>query len=165
VTSRWPVVTTWTAARWGIGAAAAVLSAAALVFANGAFDAAALPGAAWTGALVLAGSAALGLLVASLVKAPIGAEATFCDLRGPLFGAIGLLLATTQSRSSLLVQMFAGLPLDAIRWGVQPAVGVAAVVLMGAALSARLKLERDALADPAAAQACATCVPIRPGPR
>ncbi|WP_208710946.1 hypothetical protein [Sinomonas sp. R1AF57] len=99
------------------------------------------------------------------MRSPIGAEATFCDLRGPLFGAIGLLLATTQSRSGLLMQMFAGLPLDAIHWGVQPAVGVAAVVLMAAALSARLKLERDALADPAEAKACATCVPIRPGPR
>lgn len=127
MTSRWLIITTWTAARWGIGAAAAVLSAAALVFANGAVDGAALPGAAWT-------------------------------------GAIGLLLATTRSRSGLLVQMFAGLPLDAIRWGVQPAVGVAAVVLLGGALSARLKLEGDTLADPAAAQACATFVPIRPWP-
>jgi hypothetical protein len=139
-----------------------VLAAAALVFANGAFAATSLPGTLWTGALVGAGSASFGLLVGSLVGAPIGAGATACDVRGPLFGLMGLLLATTQGRSSLLVQLFAGLPLDAIRYGVQPAVGAAAVVLMAAALSARLRLERDALEDPAGAQACATCVPLFP---
>lgn len=65
----------------------------------------------------------------------------------------------------LLVQMFAGLPLDAIRSGVQPAVGGAAVVLVAAALSGRLRLERAALADPANAEACATCTPLFPGRR
>jgi hypothetical protein len=139
-----------------------VLAAAALVVANGAFDAASLPGALWTAVLVAAGSAAFGLLVGSLVGAPIGAEATACDVRGPLFGVMGLLLATTQGRSSLLVQLFAGLPLDAIRYGVQPAAGAAAVALMAAALSARLRLERDALSDPAGAQPCAACVPLFP---
>ncbi|AMM34665.1 hypothetical protein SA2016_4011 [Sinomonas atrocyanea] len=160
--SRWSVPMTWTGSRWATAAAAVVLAAAALVFANGAFAAASLPGALWTAALVGVGSATFGLLVGSLVGAPIGAGATACDLRGPLFGMMGLLLATTQSRSSLLVQLFAGLPLDAIRFGVQPAVGAAAVALMAAALSSRLRLERDALADPAGAQACATCVPLFP---
>lgn len=158
--TRRAVLATWTRGRWATAAGAAVLAAAALVVANGAFVAASLPGALWTAVLVAAGSAAFGLLVGSLVGAPIGAEATACDVRGPLFGMMGLLLATTQSRSSLLVQLFAGLPLDAIRFGVQPAVGGAAVVLMAAALSSRLRLERDALADPAGAQACSTCVPL-----
>lgn len=166
--SRWSVLRTWTGARRATAAAAAALAAAALVFANGAFDAAPFPGAlwmvalVWTVALVAAGSAAFGLLVGSLVRAPIGAEPTACDVRGPLFGMTGLLLATTQSRSSLLVQLFAGLPPDAIRAVVQPAVGAAAVALMVAALSARCRLERDALADPAGTQACATCAPLFP---
>lgn len=161
--SRWSVPRTWTGTRWGIGAAAAVLAAAALVFINGSFAGVPLAGALWNGALVLVGSAVFGLLVGSLVGAPIGAEATVCDVRGPLFGMMGLSLALTQSESSLLVQLFAGLPLDAIRLGVQPAVGAAAVVLMAGALSARLRLERDTLADPSAAQACATCSPLFPG--
>jgi hypothetical protein len=160
--TRRAVLATWLRGRWATAAAAAVLAAAALVVANGAFDAASLPGALWTAVLVAAGSAAFGLLVGSLVGAPIGAEATACDVRGPLFGMMGLLLATTQGRSSLLVQLFAGLPLDAIRYGVQPAAGAAAVALMAAALSARLRLERDALSDPAGAQACAACVPLFP---
>lgn len=140
----------------------AVLVAAALILANGAFDGAAFPGALWTALLVLAGSAAMGLLIGSFVSAPIGAEATMCDLRGPLFGMMGLLLATTQGQQSTIVQMFAGLSLDTIRFVVQPAVGIAAVALMAAALSGRLKLERDAFADPTNAAACATCVPLVP---
>lgn len=159
---RWSVLRTWTRTRRGIAATVAVLAAAALVFANGAFDGAALPGALWTGLLVLAGSAAVGLLIGSFVGAPIGAEATMCDLRGPLFGMMGLLLATTQGQQSTIVQMFAGLSLDTIRFVVQPVVGIAAVALMATALSGRLRLERDALADPANAEACATCVPLVP---
>lgn len=161
-TTRWSVLAAWTRVRWAAAAAAAGLAAAALVFANGAFAGAPLPWALWTAAVVAAGSAAFGLLVGSLVGAPIGADATACDVRGPLFGMMGLLLATTQSRSGLIVQLFAGLPLDAIRYAVQPAVASAAVVLMVAALSGRLRLERDALADPAAAEACATCMPLFP---
>lgn len=163
LSSRWSVLGMWTRTRWGIGATAAVLAAAALVFANGAFAGAATPGALWIGLLVLAGSAAMGLLVGSLVGAPIGAEATMCDLRGPLFGMMGLLLATTQGSQSMIVQMFAGLPLDTIHFVVQPAVGVAAVVLMTAALSGRLRLERSAIEDPVNAEACATCTPLFPG--
>lgn len=162
---RWSVLRTWARGRWSVGAAAAVLAAAALAVANGAFSGATLPGVLWTGLLVLAGSAALGLLVASLVGAPIGAEATVCDLRGPLFGMMGLLLATSQGNQSMIVQLFAGLSLDTIRLVVQPAVGVAAVALMLAALSSRLRLEHTALADPENAAACATCTPIFPGRR
>ncbi|GAB3273329.1 hypothetical protein GCM10027449_10810 [Sinomonas notoginsengisoli] len=165
LTGRRSVLRTWGRTRWGTAAAAALLAAAALVFANGAFDGASVAAALGASVLVVAGSASLGLLIGSFVSAPIGAEATVCDIRGPLFGLMGLMLATSQSRSSLLVQMFAGLPLDAIRFAVQPAVGVAAVALMVAALAGRLRLERSALSDPARAEACATCTALFPGRR
>jgi len=145
---RWPTV------RWAAALATAALSAGLLVIAS------ALPvasgadaGTLWSLSAVAAGSALIGLIVASYLRAPIGADAFLCDLRWPAVGLLALHFSTDlRSAEPILVG------------AVRPAVAVAAIVLLLWALRERLASERRAAgrADADAEASGEVCNPCRP---
>ncbi|KHL03613.1 hypothetical protein LK10_08475 [Sinomonas humi] len=151
----------WGPRRWAAAGATAAAAALLLSTASAPFEAG--PGwGAMAVALLAVGSAALGMLAGTYLRAPAGAQPTVCDLRWPLLGAVGLSLATTGAPSGLLAQLLAGLPEAAIRWAVQPGLGAAAIAVTAAALHRRLGIAADALSGPATGPACSTCRPLFP---
>lgn len=150
---------TWSTRRWMI--TAAVAAAAFIAFATGyaprADDA---DGALWwTVAATALGASLIGLIVASYIGTPLGADATLCDTRWPALGLIALYL-TTEVRS-----------LDPIVSGTaRPALAAAALTLLIWALRERLVSERRATtrresSESAEGEVCTTCTPLFPRPR
>ncbi|TFD54091.1 hypothetical protein E3T46_01660 [Cryobacterium sp. Hh11] len=140
---------------------AAVAAAAFMAFATGyaprADDA---DGALWwTVAATTLGASLIGLIVASYVGTPIGADATLCDTRWPALGLIALYL-TTEVRS-----------LDPIVSGAaRPVLAAAALALLIWALRERLVSERRATtrresSESAEGEVCTTCTPLFPRSR
>ncbi|TFD45031.1 hypothetical protein E3T55_19755 [Cryobacterium frigoriphilum] len=101
----------------------------------------------------------IGLIVASYIGTPIGADATLCDTRWPALGLIALYL-TTEIRS-----------LDPIVIGAaRPVLIAAAGALLIWALRERLVSERRAntrheSSEAAEGEVCATCTPLFPRSR
>lgn len=131
---------------------AIAVTAASAAFLLAATGMAAVPTSGWTGyVFVAAGSILAGLLAGSYVGAPIGAAATFCDLRWPVAGLLGLVWANTYRGDQPPVQI---------------AVGVLALAVMAWALRARLELERQVSLAPdpenAEAEVCTDCRPLFP---
>ncbi|WP_206750320.1 hypothetical protein [Cryobacterium sp. TMS1-13-1] len=150
---------TWSTRRWIITAAAAAAAFMAFVtgYAPRADDA---DGALWwTVAATALGASLIGLIVASYVGPPIGADATLCDTRWPALGLIALYL-TTEVRS-----------LDPIVSGAaRPALAAAALALLIWALRERLVSERRATtrresSESAEGEVCTTCTPLFPRSR
>ncbi|MBW4096000.1 MAG: hypothetical protein HIU81_11865 [Acidobacteria bacterium] len=94
-----------------------------------------------------------GLLAGSYVRAPIGAGATFCDLRWPVIGLFGTIWANSPRQAAPSVQIV---------------IGILALSVMAWALYARLKLERHVIQAAAAApegaepEVCTDCRPLFP---
>ncbi|MEO5315227.1 hypothetical protein PV772_14095 [Pseudarthrobacter sp. CC12] len=131
---------------------AIAVAAASAVFLLAATGIAAVPTSGWTGyVFVAAGSILAGLLAGSYVGAPIGAAATFCDLRWPVAGLLGLVWANTYRGDQPPAQI---------------AVGILALAVMAWALRARLELERRVSLAPdpgnAEAEVCTDCRPLFP---
>lgn len=127
---------------------AIAVTAASAVFLLAATGMAADPTTSWTGyVFVAAGSILAGLLAGSYV----GAAATFCDLRWPVAGLLGLMWANTYRGDQPLAQS---------------AVGILALAVMAWALRARLELERRVSLAPdpgnAEAEVCTDCRPLFP---
>lgn len=140
------VMLSWARKRVVTAIIAAAASAAFLLIGTGiATD----PAAGWAGyASVAAASMLAGLLAGSYVDAPIGADATFCDLRWPVAGLLGTLWANSPREAQPQVQL---------------AVGVLALALMVWALHTRLRLERAATrANNPEIEACTDCRPLFP---
>jgi hypothetical protein len=126
----------------------------------------------WAYAIALAGAVLIGLIVVGYVGAPHGAEATFCDLRWPIIGTIGVAVAIdSPAHRSILSDLF-GIS-GTVSSITQPILGVAALALMVWALHGRVWRERAALtaaaiaaldphADPSPGAACTTCQPLFP---
>lgn len=102
----------------------------------------------WAAPLILAGSLALGALIASYIGAPIGAEATFCDLRWPLLAIVLLHLAT---------DFFSVAPL--VAGPTRLILGAAATLLLLWALRERVRAEQRARTTDDGAT-CTTCRPL-----
>lgn len=155
----------WPGIRWVIAAIVGLGVLAGMVAASGL--AATPPGGGpgmpwWAYPVIGAGSVLTGLLVAGYFRAPLGAEATFCDLRWPLFGLLGMAMATGSRETG---GTFAGLlvgPPGSLADLTRLAVGVASVTVVAWALSGRLGLEREALAAQAGGDDLATCTTCRP---
>ncbi|TFC10378.1 hypothetical protein E3O19_15340 [Cryobacterium algoritolerans] len=152
---------TWPVKRRMISAGVAVGVVVALVVASGtvgyAGGAITFPGTWWGYLLVVPGAGLVGLVVASYFDAPIGAEATMCDLRWPMLGVISLYLSTDLRTVVPLLDGFG-----------RPVVAVAAIALLSWALLERLASEYRALAqwDRSAegedGEVCRTCRPLFP---
>lgn len=141
----------WPAVRWATASVGAVLSAGLLVLASALPLAGADAATLWSLAAVAAGSALIGLIVASYLRTPIGADATLCDLRWPVIGLLALHAATDlRSAEPILVG------------AVRPVVAIATIALLLWALRERLESERrvtDADAE-ASGEVCTTCRPL-----
>jgi len=165
---------TWQASRRLIATGVGLAAFAVLVLASGIVSVAdgglSLPGPWWAYPVGAAGTILIGLIVASYIGTPIGADATLCDTRWPVLGLIALYLAT-DARTA--VPMITGIA--------RPAIAVAAIALLVWALLERLRSERRALvvrdrAAPRANEAghsgevtdhgevCTTCRPLFPRP-
>jgi hypothetical protein len=111
----------------------------------------------WTVAATALGASLIGLIVASYIGTPIGAEATLCDARWPALGLIALYL-TTEVRS-----------LDPVVSGAaRPVLATAALTLLIWALRERLASERRATTrneSSTEGEACTTCTPLFPRSR
>ncbi|WP_294181167.1 hypothetical protein [uncultured Schumannella sp.] len=83
-------------------------------------------------ALVI-GSLLAGATFATFLRPPVGAEATVCDLRGPLIGSVLLGLGTDAGEASLVTGV------------AQPVLAVASLIVLGVGLYDRLRRERAAL--------------------
>lgn len=95
----WGQVRRWRSSRVAVAAVAAAAAAAVVVATNGMMTETA---ATWWSFVVLAaGSLLTGLVAGSYIGAPIGAEATLCDLRWPVLGLTGLVVATSTGQGSL----------------------------------------------------------------
>ena len=144
------VLRSWSRTRVAAAAAAAGLAAVFLMAANGMIAGA---GTGWTGyALVGAGSILAGFLAGSYVGAPIGAAATFCDLRWPVLGLFGVVWASSTREAVPSVQV---------------AVGLLALAVMAWALNGRLELERRVTlarggSPEADVDVCTDCRPLFP---
>lgn len=152
----------WPARRRVIAGGVAIAAFAALILASGTVGvvggAIAVLGAWWSIPAVAVGSVLIGLVVASYFGTGIGADATLCDTRWPVFGFIALLLAT-DARTA--VPILTGIT--------RPVVAVAAIALLVWALRARLSTERRAQArlsreseDQPDGETCLTCRPLFP---
>ncbi len=141
----------------GIGAAAA---AAAVVSVNGMLSATAVPW--WSLAFLAAGAVLTGLILGSYVRAPIGAEATLCDVRWPVIGLIGLVLATSTGPGTLATHLFAGAAPWVLAGVIQPVFALLALSLLAWALRERLRLERWAMAPPGEGDPTGDCPSCRP---
>ena len=129
----------WPTRRWIVAVGVAVVAFAGLMITSGMVATAdgvlAFPGPWWAYAVAAAGTSVVGLIVASYIATPIGADATLCDLRWPILGLIALHLST-DLRTAVPV----------LTGAVRPAVAVAAVALLVWALVERLGRERRAIA-------------------
>jgi len=143
----------WTPRRRLIALGVAVAAHVVLSLATGAFAGVggplAFPASWWAYALTLLGSGMLGLVVASYFSAPIGGEATRCDLRWPVLGLMALYLSTDLRTAE---PMLTGV--------VRPVVALAAVALLVWALRERLAAEHHAVADTDVGTVCTTCRPL-----
>ena len=152
-------VRVWPARRWGI--VVAVAAGAFIALATGYAPIAGGAGDAlwWTVAATALGASLIGLIVASYIGTPIGADATLCDTRWPALGLIALYL-TTEARS-----------LDPVVSGAaRPVLAVAALTLLIWALRERLASERRATtrsesSESAEGEVCTTCTPLFPRSR
>lgn len=97
---------------------AIAVTAASAVFLLAATGMATVPTSGWPGyVFVAAGSLLAGLLAGSYVGAPIGAGATFCDLRWPVAGLLGLVWANTYRGDQPPVKIAVGiLALAVMAW-------------------------------------------------
>ena len=116
------------------------------------------PGTWWSIPAGVVGSILIGLIIASYIGTPIGADATLCDTRWPGFGLIALFLATD---ARTIVPILTGIT--------RPVVAVAAMVLLVWALRERLASERRTTArldraspDHIDGEVCTTCRPLFP---
>ncbi len=150
---------TWTPRRWLIATAVAVV--VLIVLSIGYVPSAGGAGIALWGtvAVTALGASLIGLIVASYIGAPIGADATLCDTRWPALGLIALYL-TTEIRS-----------LDPVVSGAaRPVLAAAALTLLFWALRERLASERRATtrnesSGSTEGEVCATCTPLFPRSR
>ena len=152
---------TWPGRRRMIAAGVAAAVLAMLTLASGAVavvgGSLVFPGAPWAYAVTIVGAGLIGLVVASYFDAPIGGEATRCDVRWPVLGLIAFYLTTELHEAVPLIS-------DAVR----PVVAVAAVALLVWALLERLRSEHRAVSDRDQDQdgeVCTTCKPLFPAPR
>jgi hypothetical protein len=144
----------WTSRRWLI--TTAVAAAVLIVLSIGYAPSAGGAGVALWGAVAVTslGASLIGLIVASYIGTPIGADATLCDTRWPALGLIALYL-TTETRS-----------LDPVVSGAaRPLLIAAALVMLIWALRERLVSEgrantRRESSDSAEGEVCATCTPL-----
>ncbi|TDW28713.1 hypothetical protein [Cryobacterium psychrophilum] len=143
----------WAPRRRIIALGVASITYVVLSIASGAFavvgGALAFPGSWWAYALTVIGSGMLGLVVASYFSAPIGGEATRCDLRWPVLSLIAMYLATDMRT---VEPIFTG--------AVRPVVALAAVALLAWALRERLTAEHRAMSDTGDGATCSTCRPL-----
>lgn len=119
----------------------------------------------WAVPVGTAGAVLVGVIVATYVAAPPGARVTFCDLRWPIIGIIGLSFAIDAPGGEPLVQEMFGVSASTTLV-LQPVLGLATLALLGWALRKRLALVHAARAaerDSNALEACETCIPIFPG--
>ncbi|TFB59384.1 hypothetical protein E3N86_10415 [Cryobacterium sp. Hz7] len=81
----------WPRRRRMVAAGIAAAALTALTLASGSVAVAGgslmFPGAVWAYAVTVVGAGLIGLVVASYFDAPIGGEATRCDVRWPVLGA------------------------------------------------------------------------------
>ncbi|MEO6200496.1 MAG: hypothetical protein ABIX44_04950 [Cryobacterium sp.] len=144
---------TWQASRRRIATGVALAAFALLVLASGIVNVAdgalSLPGPWWASAAAAAGAILIGLIGASYVGTPIGADATLCDTRWPVLGLIALYLASDLRTAVPLITGIA-----------RPAITIAAIALLVWALLERLRSERRAVADDG--EVCTTCRPVFP---
>lgn len=116
----------------------------------------------WAVPVGAAGAALVGAIMASYVGAPRGARLTYCDLRWPIIGIIGLSLAIDTPGGQPLVQEMFGTSATTTAV-LQPILGVATLLLLVWALRKRVALVRAAREANSDADTCETCVPIFPG--
>ena len=152
----------WPRRRRMVAAGIAAATLTALTLASGSVAVAGgslmFPGAVWAYAVTVVGAGLIGLVVASFFDAPIGGEATRCDVRWPVLGLIAVYL-TTELREAV--------PLIAA--AVRPVVAVAAIALLAWALLERLGIEHRAVDDRSEngedGEVCTTCKPLFPATR
>ncbi len=111
------------------------------------------------------GAVLVGAIVATYIAAPPGARVTFCDLRWPIIGVIGLSLAIDTPGGEPLVQEMFGVS-GSTTLMLQPVIGLATLALLSWVLKKRIALVRAARAaqqDSNSPEACETCIPIFPG--
>ena len=153
---------TWPSRRRMIAAGVAASVLAVLTLASGSVavvdGSLVFPGARWAYLVTVVGAGLIGLVVASYFDAPIGGEATRCDVRWPVLGLIAVYL-TTELREAV--------PLIAA--AVRPVVAVAAIALLAWALLERLGIEHRAVDDRSVngedGEVCTTCKPLFPATR
>ena len=149
----------WTPRRWLI--ASAVAAGVFMVLALGFAPIAGGAGSVSWGTVSVAalGASLIGLIVASYIGTPVGADATLCDARWPALGLLALYLAT-EIRS-----------LDPVVIGAaRPVLIAAALTLLVWALRERLASERRATtrresSESAEGEVCTTCTPLFPRSR
>lgn len=84
----------------------------------------------WAYPTVGVGAVLTGMIVAGYIRTPVGAEATFCDLRWPLFGLTGIALATgSRDAGSTFAGLLVGPP-GSLADLARLAVGVASIILL-----------------------------------
>ncbi|WP_256041452.1 hypothetical protein [Cryobacterium sp. SO1] len=126
----------WSRRRRLVATAVAVSASGGLILAASMVSSAPGLGAPWWAFVGVAGGGILlGLIVAGYLEAPIGAEATVCDLRWPLLGLLGLYLA---SDARALVPTLSA--------EARPVLALASVAVLVWALAERMRGERHALA-------------------
>lgn len=116
----------------------------------------------WTVPVGAAGAVLVGVTMASYVGAPRGARLTYCDLRWPIIGVIGLSLAIDASGGQPLIQEMFGVSQTATAV-LQPILGIATLALLAWALRRRVALVRAARDANSDVDTCETCVPVFPG--
>lgn len=159
----WHQLRSWQRPRLAAAGIAAVAAAVTLVSLNG--MTAGTGATWWTVGVAAAGSLLTGLLVGSFVRAPIGAEATVCDTRWPVFGLTGLVIGTSTGPASLAAQLFTGAAPAVLAGVIQPAFALLSFALLGWALRERLELERKVVApspEGDGGEVCTTCRPLFP---
>ena len=159
----------WPRNRWYLSALVAATVLLGLGVTNGLIgvpadvgvDPLASPPAWWWYPFAIMGAGLVGLILATYRGAPIGAEATFCELRWPVLGIAGVAFAGLPSSSIGLV----ALTPSALGVVTRLALGLAALALLVWALLQRLAREQEAIVpdrergvDPGSA--CSTCRPI-----
>ncbi|MGW9629865.1 hypothetical protein ACWGST_04120 [Agromyces sp. NPDC055520] len=152
----------WPASRRPIAVAAGI-GAAAILVATGSLVTSSARVPWWTWPVIAVGAVLLGLVIATFRAAPIGAEPVVCDLRWPVFGLVGLSLATEQVSAVPMID-----PL------VRPVVALAALVVLVYGLVDRTSRERRMIAERRRLEAggesdegltCTTCRPLFPAHR
>jgi len=159
----WGQLRDWQWSRVAAAAVAAATAAAVVVATNGMMTE--TDATWWSFVILAAGSLLTGLVVGSYIGAPIGAEAALCDIRWPVLGLTGLVLATSTGQGTLAAHLFAGATPAVLAGVIQPVFALLSVALSGWALRERLELERKAVspsADGETSDVCITCRPLFP---